>query len=226
MATLLQLFNRIQWQSDQQAGSRLAEADVIPFVNLAMREAWEIIVASGEDYFAKLHTPGTFTLAGGPGGSTFQITAADFFKVKGVQMQIGGRWSDPLPTFEFNEWGSPPDGISYRHEFDTLYFEPFEVVGGTYRLWYIYKPTDLANDNDILTDVNGWIEQYVIDAVSLRTKVREAEDVSVLQDLRAALQKRIVGSAAQRNRGKGRKVARTRTGRRWRFFTRSGIPLP
>ena len=228
MATAQQCFDRIQWQTDLQTGSRLLAAEVLPFINLAYREAWDIMVASYEDYFVKLHSPGTFTMAGGSSGNTYQITATDFYKVKGVQMQFGSRWSNPLPTFEFNEWGQPPDGLSYRQEFDTLYFEPNELLAGwTFRLWYVYKPADLAL-GDTVVDVNGWVEQFIIDTVAIRVLGREEEDASLLQASRGQIEARIKKMAANRNAGKTRRVARTRVTTRSRRAnrTRTGLYLP
>ena len=229
MATAQQCFDRIQWQTDLQTGSRLVAAEVLPFINLAYREAWDILVASYEDYFVKLNTTpaSTFTMAGGSSGNTFQITATDFYKVKGVQMLFGDRWSNPLPTFEFNEWGNPPDGISYRQEYDTLYFEPNDsLAGNTFRLWYVYKPADLVL-GDTVVDVNGWVEQFIIDTVAIRVLGREEEDASLLQASRGQIEARIKKMAANRNAGKTRKVARTRLTRRNRTNrTRTGLYLP
>lgn len=124
MTTAQNCIERARWQADLQLGApsgRLIDSEILPFLNLAYREAWDLIIASYEDYAVKLHSPGTFTLAGGLTGNTYQITATDFYKVRAVQMLVGSRWSDPLPTFEFGEWGGPRDGISYRQEADTLY---------------------------------------------------------------------------------------------------------
>jgi hypothetical protein len=228
VSTAQQCFDRIAWQADLQVGSRLTAAEALPFINLAYREAWDLMVASYEDYFVKLHTPGTFTLAGGLTGNSYQITATDFYKIKGVQLLFGQRWSDPLPTFEFNEWGNPPDGLSYRQEGDTLYFEPNEMLAGwTFRLWYVYKPADLALV-DTIVDVNGWVEQFIIDTVAIRVAVREEDgEPAVLMPFRQALEERIKKMAANRNVGKARRVARTRiTRRNARNRTRTGMYLP
>lgn len=235
MSTMQNCIDRARWQADIQVGApsgRLVDSALLPFGNLAYREAWDLIIASYEDYAVKLNTTpaSTFTLAGGVSGNTYQITATDFYKVKSVQMLVGSRWSDPLPTFEHNEWGGPRDGISYRLEGDTLYFEPNEVLAGwTFRLWYVYKPTDLALGDNVV-DVNGWVEQYIIDTLVVRIQVREEDsDPAALQGLRNALVERITKMAANRNAGKGRKIARTRwslrSGRR-RNVTRTGYPLP
>jgi len=227
LATAQNIVDRVKWQCDTLTDGSIVDADILPFVNLAYREAWDMCVASGEKYFVKVHTPGTFTLTGGVSGNSFQITATDFFKVFGVQMLAGNRWSDPLPTFEFNEWEQSRDGLGYIHLDDSLYFEPNESLSGkTFRLWYVYKPADLALGTTFVDPLNGAVEQYMIDTCAIRATHRAEEDASALLALQKGLQDRIAKMAANRNAGKGRRVARTRGGRRFRFMTRSGIPLP
>lgn len=232
MSTAQQCIDRVRWQVDLQVGApngRLVDTELLPFLNLAYREAWDLILASYEDYAVKLHSPGTFTMAGGISGNTFQITAADFYKVKAVQILYGSRWSDPLPTFEMNEWGGPPNGMSYKHIADTLYFEPNETLAGwTFRLWYVYKPTDLAL-GDTVVDPNGWVEQFIIDTLAMRIQHREEEDWQAPKVFRDGLVERIKAMSANRNAGKGRKIARTRwslRSARNRNRTRTGYPLP
>lgn len=230
MPTAQQCIDRSKWQADLENGGRVVAATVLPFVNLAYREAWDLFIAHGfEDKFVKLHAA-TFTMAGGSSGNTFALSAAtDLYKVKGVQYQTGDRWSDPLPTFEFNEMQDPPDGLSYCQLGDTLYFEPNESLAGyTFRLWYVYKPTDLAL-GDSITDVNGQIEQYIIDTLGARVSLREEDaDTGALLGLRKALEERVVLMAAALNAGKGKRIAITRRSR-WRRHpnrTKTGIYLP
>lgn len=229
MPTAQQCIDRSKWQADLEAGTRVGASALLAFLNLAYREAWDLFLANGyEDQFVKLHAS-TFTMAGGSTGNTYAIAISDFYKLKGVQYLTGDRWSDPLPTHEFNEMGEPPDGLSYCHLGDTLFFEPHETLASyTFRLWYVYKPADLAL-GDSIVDVNGQIEQYIIDTLGARSGLREEDaDVSVLLGLKKQLEERIVTMAAARNAGKGKKIARTRRSR-WRRHpnrTRTGIYLP
>lgn len=225
MATTVQnIIDGIKWQADLQQGNRLLPADLIPEVDAAYKEAHEVIVAEWEDYFVKKVTD--FAIAGGAGANTYTIAATDFFKLKGIQKQAGSTWAPPLPTHGFNEMGAVTE-LSYRHQADTIYFEPELSCAGTYRLWYVYTPADLTLVTDTIVDINGMVKAFIRDAVATRAILREEDsDVAMMGKLRDDMRARLARMAARRNAGRGRKVADTRRGARFKFMTRSGLVLP
>lgn len=224
MATVQTVIDQVKWQVDRQTGNRLLAADLIPVVNLAYKDAWDLIVAAYEDHCIKKGAE--FALTGGSSSCTKQIADADFYKLRAVQKQNGTRWSDPLPTFEFGNWGTP-DELSYRLAADTLYFEPFESCAGTYRYWYVYTQPDLTAVGDAIVDINRAVERYLVGAVAIMARERDEKDTAVLERLQEQMIERIAKRVApHRNAGRPKQVADVRGAGRFRFMTRSGIPSP
>jgi hypothetical protein len=223
--TVQNLIDRIKWVADNGTGNRLLSDDLIPEIDDAYKEAWEAIVEQYDDYFVKKVTD--FAIAGGVGANTYTISATDFFKLKAIQLQVGLTFAPPLPAHGMNEMGSAPE-LSYRLVDGTVYFEPELSCAGTYRLWYIYTPPDLVNTSDSITDLNGAVRRFVIDAVATRAVLRESDaDVAMMKALRDEMMERLRRASAQRNAGKGRRVARTRTTRRRALArTKTGYYLP
>lgn len=225
MATTVQnIIDGVKWQADLQQGGRLANADLIPEIDAAYKEAWEAIVAEYDDYFIKKVTD--FAIVGGVGANTYQITATDFYKLKAIQPQRGATFAPPLPTHTLNEAGAVAE-LSYRLAGDLVYFEPELSCAGTYRLWYVYTPPDLTLTSDTIVDLNGAVKMFIRDAVATRAVLREEDsDVATMEKLRDRMMGRIARMAAHRNAGRGKKVQDTRRGGRFRFMTRSGMSLP
>jgi hypothetical protein len=219
--TVQNIIDGIKWGTDLQAGNRLLAADLIPEIDAAYKEAWEIIVAAYEDLFVKKVD---LTITGGVGLNTYASLPSDFWKVKGIQRQAGVTFGAPIPVNQFAEAGAA-DEPSYRLVDGTLYFEPEASSGGTYRLWYVYAPPDLTATTDVIVDrANGAVKRFIIDTVGVRVQGREEEDAGVLAGFRARLEARISKMAAHR-RG-GRRIADVRRPARFRFLTRSGLALP
>lgn len=226
MATTVQnIIDGVKWQADLQQGSRLASADLIPVIDAAYKEAWDAIVAEYDDFFVK--TISGISITGGAGLNTYQIVASDFFKLKSVQKLNGSVYGPPLGTHEFNEMGAVGE-LSWRLEDDTIYFEPELSCNGTYRIKYVYTPADLTAAGDTIVDrTNGAIKQFCIDTVAARAALREEDaDVEKLLGFRTAMMSRIAKMVGHRKAGRGKKVADTRRGNRFRFMTRSGLALP
>lgn len=232
MGTVQNILDQVAWQSDLEASvgtsKRLDPAKLIPEVNALYKEAWEIAVNACEDWFVKKVTD--FPIVGGVGANTFSLgPTSDFYKLKAIQRLNGATFGPPLPTHTFNEIGQVEE-LSYRLQDispPTVYFEPELSCGGTFRLWYVPLPADLtAAVNTVVDPLNDAITRFIIDALVLRVKAREEEDPDVHAQLVARYTARIASAAADRNKGRGKKVADTRSNRRFRFMTRTGYTLP
>jgi len=232
VGTVQNILDAVAWQSDQESSvgtnKRLDPAKLIPEVDALYKEAWEIAVNACEDWFVKKVSD--FAITGGVGLNTYSLAGAtDFYKLKAIQRQVGATFAPPLPTHSFNEIGNVEE-LSYRLQDinpATVYFEPEMSCAGTYRLWYVYLPTALTAAGDTVVDpLGGAIARFITDALVLRVRTREEEDLEASAQLIARYTARVMAAAADRNKGRGRKVADTRGGRRFRFMTRSGYPLP
>lgn len=231
MATVQTVLDQVAWQSDLESSvgtsKRLDPAKLIPEVDAFYKEAWEIAVNACEDWFIK--KVADFAIVGGVGANTFSLAStADFYKLKAIQRLNGAVFGPPLPTHPFNMIGCVEE-LSYRLQDipGTVFFEPELSCAGTYRLWYVYLPTDLtAVGNTIVDPLNGAMTRFIIDALALRVKAREEEDPEVLAQLVARFTARVATAAASRNVGRGKKIADVRSGRRFRFMTKTGYSLP
>lgn len=225
MATVQTVIDMVKWQTDLQKGNRLLGADLLPFINLAYKDAWGRIVSAYEDHFVK--KPSDFAIAGGVGASSYDIAAlTDFYRVRAVLKQSGSRWTDPLPLWEVGNWGSP-DELSYRLLDTTLQLLPEESCAGTYRLWYVYLPGDLllTPNPSTLVDINGKVLQYIVDTIGVRVKGREEEESALLERLRGELVADLASFFSHRQ-GRPKRIADVRGARRFRFMTKSGLRLP
>lgn len=233
MATTVQnILDQVAWQTDLESSvgtsKRLDPAKLIPEVDALYKEAWETAVAGYEDLFIKKVVD--FAITGGVGLNTYSLVAAtDFYKLKSIQRQSGnGVFGAPLPTHPWNQIGDV-DELSYRLQDSnpaTVYFEPELSCAGTYRLYYVYQPTDLTLVGDTITDFNGAFRRFIVDALAMRVTAREEEDPQFLASLLTRFTARIARFASARNVGRGKKVADVRSGRRFRFMTRTGFTLP
>lgn len=191
MATVAAIISQVKWQADKQRGGRIDATDLVPLANRAYKEAWDVIVASGEDYF--IRTSSEFTLTGGPSSFSRVISETDFYKIKAVQPKCQDQWGEPLLPYVPGRLG-----VTYRLEGSTLYFEPQDYCAGTYRYRYHYQPADLTLVTDPIQDVNGWIEAYMVDAMVARIRDREEEDPNFIASLQQDLAQRIQRMAAHR----------------------------
>lgn len=225
MSTRSEVRDRLLWQGNLENWDGLTTARANEMIQLAYDDAWNIIIAAHEDY--AITVGGSFTLAGGSGGNTHALSSyTDFIKLRGVQRQFGGRWGDPLPTFEFDEMGSPGQ-LSYRLMNSTLYFEPQESAAGTYRIWYVQKQAALSGDSSVVQDpCGGAVEEFIIATVALKARIKDGASTSELERLRQEFAGKVRSAAANRHAGRPKQVsdARGALRRRLAHRTRSGIP--
>jgi hypothetical protein len=230
--TVQNILDQVAWQTDLEASTgtnkRLDPAKLIPEVDALYKEAWELAVDQCEDLFIKKVTD--FAITGGVGLNTYNVTtgATDFFKMKSIQRLNGSVYGPPLPTHPWNQIGAV-DELSYRIQDSnpiTVFFEPELSCAGTYRLYYVYQPADLTLVSDPIIDFNGCFRRFIVDALALRVTAREEEEPDVLAQLVSRFTARISKVASSRNLGRGKKVADVRSGRRFRFMTRTGFSLP
>lgn len=214
MATRDQVKTKCQRQADMENSNFVGSTEWDDLIALAYREAWDIIVAAGEDYFVKNVL---FTISS---GNTYAIVATDFYKLRGVlKKNTAGKYR-PIKRYDLEEVGTV-EGPAYMLQESTITFEPEDNAVGDYKYFYVYKPADPAG-GDTIVDVNGWVEQYIIDATVNRALAKEESDASQIRDLQLRLETRIRRMAKNRDAGKPKTVADTRQSRGFSFRTRSG----
>lgn len=221
--TVQNCIDAVRWQVDKQApNTRIVDADLIPFVDMANKECWDIVVATYEDYYTKLSAESTLT--GGATSCTIAL-ATDFYKLRGVQLKSGTLWLDPLPSFESPNRGMVEE-LSYRLQETTIQFEPIDHCAGTYRYWYVHLPIDLTAVGDTVPDLNGWFKQFIVDTLCVRVLARDEKDTGVYAGFRSQLIERLKSMAHNRDAGRPRRIADARGGIRFTHMTKSGRYVP
>jgi hypothetical protein len=177
-------------------------------INASYQELYGLIAQSfGDDYLVQ--TPYTFST---DGINYLFALPSDFFKLLGVDLQVGSQWATIKP-FMFGERN--------RYSFSN----GIPVANQNLRLWYIPRLTLLVNAGDTLDGVNGWEEFIVIDA-AIKALQKEESDCSLLMAQRQAIITRIEDEAARRDAGMPIRITDTRRANGYwlnRFYGVTGL---
>lgn len=201
--TLLQLRTQSRQMADMEDNEFVSDNEINNYINFAIAELHDILVASyGEDYFLQ-STQGTTT-----NQQPDYALPADFYKLRGVDVKLNASDWININKFNFNERNRYEDfgawtllGISnirYRIMGSNIKFTPAPDGSTEYRIWYIPLATKLTDDADILNDINQYSD-YVIISAAMKMLSKEESDVSILMSERNRIIKRIEESAANRD---------------------------
>ncbi len=192
----------------------VSDAELTEYINKSIGELHDLLVSCyGEDYFS---TSVQFTSTG---ASSYTLTASpvsitNFYKLRGLDIQDGGRWTS-LKPFMFNERNRAREYVgltlSERHRYrlmgGAVVFETNNPppTGSVLRLWYVPLPATLTNDSDTFDGVNSWEEYVVVDA-AIKMLRKEESDTSLLLRQKAELKLRIEQMAPNRDAGEPQRV--------------------
>jgi hypothetical protein len=189
--------------ADMEDNDFVSDAEANNYINFAIAELYDLLVASyGEDYFLSSVT-GTTT-----NGTTDYSLPSDFYKLRGVDVKLNASDWVNVNKFNFNERNRYEDfgswtllGISnirYRIMGSNIKFTPSPDGSTQYRIWYIPVATKMVNDTDSFDDINQYSD-YVIISAAMKMLSKEESDVSVLMSERNRIISRIEDSAANRD---------------------------
>jgi hypothetical protein len=210
--TLVELRLQTRQRADQEKSKFVTDAELTGYINSSIAELKDLLLeAYGSEY--GVVDPYQFSTV----ADTNQYALpADFYELKGVDIEIeNGRWCT-IDKFNFNErnrwqnlgtWnvlGLP--GIRYRLLGDNIMFAPTPDSNVNVKIWYVPVATKLVNDTDELNDLNAYSE-YVITDAAIKCMQKEESDVTVLVMQKEALRKRIVDKAANRDANKPSSVS-------------------
>lgn len=179
LVTLAQLRLRCQEESDNVNESFIQNSEWLSYINASYQDLYgQIVEAFGNDYFRQSTATGTtFTT---DGTNQFFALPEGFFKLLGVDLQIGGtgHWVS-LKQFAFAE----RNALSLNNS-------SIPMAGQTLRMFWVPQPTLLVADDDDIDGVNGWEEFIIIDSC-IKALAKEESDVSVFMARRQILQQRL-----------------------------------
>lgn len=212
------------------------------FINLAMYELYDLLIATSEDYY--IATPVQFTtdasvqyaLPNGANTFTNGLTGATgyvaepFYKLKGVDLAVSSAnnaWVT-LSKFNFidrNKYLYPNSAstiygvynLQYRIMGNSIQFIPKPSGNQIIQLWYIPRLRELVKDTDLTTlGISGWL-QYVIVRAAKYALDKEESDTSKLDQELVYLKQRIEESAANRDQGQPDTISDIRSSGPWGY---------
>lgn len=206
--TLAQFRTRTRQRADMENSTFVSDSELNGYINQSITELYDLLVASNSEYFLSSTTS---TVASGD--STITLPS-DFYKLRGVDFYLGGRWCD-LEQFNFNErnldsttYSFAGTQVKYRLQGSTLKFIPEDNASGQYRIWYTPIPTALSSDSDSFDGINGWEEYVVVDA-AIKCLIKEESSTNELMQIKAQLAKRISDMSAKRDSAKPKTITDT-----------------
>lgn len=201
MVTLGSIREQVRQQADMVNSLFCSDAEINQYISSSYKELYDILIQKyGENYYVQ--TPYSFTT---DGTNEFYDLPEDFYKLLGVDQQIGNIWVN-VRQFNFNDRNQNQfntggsQRFRYRINGNQLWLKPLPASGQPIRVWYIPTPMDLADDADEINGVSGWEEYIVVDA-AIKCKNKEESDVQVLFAMKQQLLKRIEEAAGNRDAG-------------------------
>ena len=212
--TLAQLKLECRQRADMENSQFVKDAELIGYINNSISELHDILIQAYDgDYYINEET---FTTSGSAKQYDLStiITSNDFYKLRGVDAKLNGNEWFTLHPFNFNERNSDQRtgntyGISktkYRLVGSKLTFTPAPDDNVEVKIWYIPTAQVLVNDTDSYDDINNFSEYVIVDA-AIKMLNKEESDVSVLENQKKALKRRIEEAANNREVGQGDSVS-------------------
>lgn len=197
---------RAQQRADMVNGSFISTSEWNSLVNASASQLWDRLVeAYGSDF--EVATPYSITT---DGTTDRYALPTDFYRLLGVDLQINGNSYITLWKFSFADrnrytlpniqtlWGRT--NVKYRLVGGNIMFIPLPAANTVLRLWYAPRFTPLASDSDTFDGINGW-EEWVVNDVAIKAKVKEESPVDDLMKLQASQEERL--SHVMENRDAG-----------------------
>lgn len=214
MPTLSELRDRVRERADMENSTFISDSELNGYINQSLYELYDLLIGSYDDYFIKDPVL-TFSLSGGDSSNSYNLPN-DFYKLRGVDFNVGGdNWID-LDSFNFKERNRLDGGLrgsflrnanlKYRVFGGKIYFRPQDGCAGNYRLWYIPKMTELTQDSDATVDFLNWEEYAVVDS-AIKCLMKEESDPSKLLIEKQSLLSRIESMSGDRDAAGPEKVA-------------------
>jgi len=204
-----------QQRTDLQYSENVKTQEWNSMISQSYKELWDILAQKfGDDYFVA--TPYIYSTVA---NQTLYPLPDDFKALLGAE--CSNNTANPnawitMRQIEFidrNMYATPgmnsymgPVTIPYRLNGNNLYLP--NPMGGnqTIRIWYVPRPNQLINDQDIVDGVAGW-EEYIVADVSVKVLAKQEQDPTIFAIQKQQLMSRIEEAAENRNIGEPQRVS-------------------
>ena len=203
--TLAQIRTQARQRADMEGSNFVPDTELTSYVNASIAELYDILVSRFEDYYI-LDTTATVT----SGSDSFALPAS-FYKLKGLDFDIGGGQYETVRAFQFIERnenynaGTSSTLMRYRILGGNIKLSPLSEAAGNYKLWYIPRFTALVLDSDSFDGINGWNEYVIVDC-AIKMLNKEESDSSAFVAQKKALLDRIEAMASDRDAGEPQSI--------------------
>ncbi len=205
---------QVRRRADQESGGEASQQlcsdpELNDYINTAWCELYEMLIGWGQEYF--LSSSAVTTVS----GTADYDLPDDFFKLRGVDIEVGGvKFSaHPFMFEERNNYADPGlmwnsgEPVLYRLKGSQISFIPEPAGVYPITLWYYPVPIALVGDANTLDGVNGWDDFVVVTAAAkAAAKEDNQELVAQLARERGALTSRIKSLAPSRDAGAPERV--------------------
>lgn len=181
-ATRSELVERIRIRADMVRSKFVSDSDIEGFITKEYKALYDLIVGTGQDHF--LGDPVIKTIAAG--ASTFDVPD-DFYKLVGLDRDVGGGRYRPLQPFNFAE----RDRLGNDNS----------AAEGNYRLWYYPRLSPLDGDGDELSAIVDPWDEFIVCGGAITCLGIEESDPSLVIDEKADITRRIQALAPTRDVG-------------------------
>jgi hypothetical protein len=214
MITLADLKQQSRYRANMENSQFVTDSELTTYINASIAELQDLLISTyGTQYFT---INATFSTVAQQKDYSLDTVAPNMYKLEGVDAKINSSDFFTLRPFNFNErnrndsfssWGllTGPT-IRYRLVGSNLSFSPAPDGAYQIKVWYVPFAPKLAADSDTLNDYNQYSEYVIVDA-AIKMMQKEESDVQVLAMQKAALIKRIVEMAQNRDAGQPESVS-------------------
>jgi|GEM_PF-1713291 len=201
--TLANLISEIRVYADIPGTNFISDSILTTWINRAMRDLIDCILEVNKNYNISTQSINLVS-----GTQSYSLPTA-FYKARGVDIvDDNGEWRELKELEHWEERNRLQDGAVSRSDYQyfvagsNLMFFPavdFTLSAGA-RLWYIPVATDMATGGSPVSmdGINGW-EEFIIQWVTARVKVKRDEDVTQVLALMGDQRERIKQLARNRN---------------------------
>ena len=206
--TLTQFRTRVRERANMEGSQFVTDVELTGYINSSASELYDLLVSRFADYYLS-DTAVTVTT-----GSSIPLPV-NFYKLRGLDLDLGGGDYQTLRQFNFSERNKATDdlrllrrGVSqlrYRVQGNTISLTPADQATNSYRVWFVPLMPLLVADADSFDGVNGWEEYVVVDA-AIKCLQKEESSTTDLERQKGALVKRIEAMAADRDAGEPQRL--------------------
>lgn len=180
--TVQNMLDRATKYADMVHSDFYSTQEKVDLLNGIYPELYDMLVSADENYYVAPY----YTFAVSNATQAYALPA-DFYKIIGVDFNIGGLW---VTLYNYNEGD--------RNRF----FNPANLPTGSVRVRYIPAPPTFSSDalTTTVDGVSGW-DEYVVVSLAIAMLGAEESSTTVLERRLAKLEKRIEIMSKNRDEG-------------------------